>query len=73
MALGILEPKDEHVAGTVYVYEEAQRHADQLNTNTTLKRDSTGRIILVPQPSNDPNDPLVCTIIWYMISMLIQA
>lgn len=59
MALGILEPKDEHVAGTVHVYEEARRAAEQLATNRTLKRDRTGKIILVPQPSDDPNDPLV--------------
>ncbi len=27
MALGILEPKVEHVPGTVFVYESEQRHA----------------------------------------------
>ncbi|KAK6376596.1 uncharacterized protein PV06_05868 [Exophiala oligosperma] len=58
MALGILEPGVEHVPGTVYVYESEQRHADLLETARHLKRDKTGRIILVPQPSNDPNDPL---------------
>ncbi|KAJ9662293.1 hypothetical protein H2198_001427 [Neophaeococcomyces mojaviensis] len=58
MALGILEPKDEHVAGTVYVYEQARRNADHFNANTTLKRDASGKIILVPQPSDNPNDPL---------------
>jgi len=25
-----------------------------------LKYDKTGTILLVPQPSDDPNDPLVC-------------
>lgn len=59
MALGILEPHVEHVAGTVHVYEEARRAQEQLQTNTTLKRDHTGKIILNPQPSDDPNDPLV--------------
>lgn len=59
MALGILEPNVEHVAGTVHVYEEARRAQEQLQTNTTLKRDRTGKIILVPQPSDDVNDPLV--------------
>ncbi|KIW12360.1 hypothetical protein PV08_09637 [Exophiala spinifera] len=58
MALGILEPGVEHVPGTVYVYESEQRHADLLETARHLKRDKTGRVILVPQPSNDPNDPL---------------
>ncbi|KAL6250758.1 hypothetical protein RBB50_003061 [Rhinocladiella similis] len=58
MALGILEPGVEHVPGTVYVYESEQRHADLLESARHLKRDKTGRIILVPQPSNDPNDPL---------------
>lgn len=70
MALGILEPKDEHVAGTVYVYEQARRNADHFNANTTLKRDASGKIILVPQPSDNPNDPLVCTALRYSISIL---
>ena len=59
MALGILEPKVEHVPGTVYVYESEQRHAELLEGAQHLKKDKTGRIILVPQASNDPNDPLV--------------
>jgi len=59
MALGILEPKDEHVAGTVYVYDQARGHIEQLTSERNLKRDRSGKIILVPQPSDDPNDPLV--------------
>lgn len=59
MALGILEPNVEHVPGTVYVYDAEQRQNELLETAQHLKRDKTGRIILVPQPSNDPNDPLV--------------
>lgn len=59
MALGILEPKVEHVPGTVFVFETEQRHAELLETAQHLKKDKTGRVILVPQPSNDPNDPLV--------------
>jgi hypothetical protein len=58
MALGILEPSVQHVAGTVYVYHAEQRRAALL-ANVNLKKDKTGRVILVPQPSNDPNDPLV--------------
>jgi hypothetical protein len=59
MALGILETQVEHVPGTVYVYASDQRRAELLENAQHLKRDKTGRIILVPQPSNDPNDPLV--------------
>jgi hypothetical protein len=59
MALGILEPSVEHVPGTVYVYQTEQRTAELLESAHHLKKDKTGRIILVPQPSDDPNDPLV--------------
>ena len=59
MPLGILEPRVEHVPGTVYVYESEQRQAELLQSARHLKKDKTGRIILVPQPSDDPNDPLV--------------
>ncbi|KAJ9606177.1 hypothetical protein H2200_009138 [Cladophialophora chaetospira] len=58
MALGILEPGVEHVPGTVYVYESEQRHTELLENARHLKKDKSGRIILVPQPSDDPNDPL---------------
>lgn len=59
MALGILEPQVEHVPGTVYVYDAQQRQTALLESAQHLKRDKTGKIILVPQPSADPNDPLV--------------
>lgn len=58
MPLGILEPQVEHVPGTVYVYDESRREAELAATDATLKRDKSGKIILVPQPSDDPNDPL---------------
>ncbi|KEF63053.1 uncharacterized protein A1O9_01029 [Exophiala aquamarina CBS 119918] len=58
MALGILEPAVEHVPGTVYVYNAQQRQTALLESAQHLKRDNTGKIILVPQPSADPNDPL---------------
>ncbi|RVX72329.1 hypothetical protein B0A52_04534 [Exophiala mesophila] len=58
MALGILEPRVEHVPGTVYVYAAEQRQAELLRSAQHLKKDKTGRIILNPQPSADPNDPL---------------
>lgn len=61
MALGILEPRLKSVQGTVYVYEEAQRRDEQLRVAVDLKTDTSGKtpIIKVPQPSDDPNDPLV--------------
>lgn len=58
MALGILDPQEEHVAGTVYVKEQAHV-TGEVDGNRHLKRDRLGVIILVPQPSDDPNDPLV--------------
>ncbi|KAK5045417.1 hypothetical protein LTR84_009281 [Exophiala bonariae] len=58
MALGILEPAVEHVPGTVFVYDAQQRQTALLDSAHHLKRDKTGKIILVPQPSADPNDPL---------------
>lgn len=58
MALGILDPREEHVAGTVYVKEQAHV-AGEVDSNRHLKRDRQGVTILVPQPSDDPNDPLV--------------
>jgi hypothetical protein len=60
MPLGILEPAHaEHVPGTVDVYAEAQRGAELLASAPNLKRSKDGSKILVPQPSDDPNDPLV--------------
>ena len=60
MGLGILEPAGvEHVPGTVFVYNDAQRDAELLARHQVLKRNKNGTRILVPQPSSDPNDPLV--------------
>ena len=60
MALGVLEDKTlEHVPGTVYVLDDANRTAIEAERDTHSKRDRTGRIILVPQPSDSPDDPLV--------------
>lgn len=49
-----------HVLGTVNVFEENQAR-EHVQPNTGLKYDTSGPkpIILVPQPSDDPNDPLV--------------
>ena len=43
--------------GTTYILDESGR--SNLPIDKTLKRH--GDIILVPQPSDDPNDPLVCS------------
>lgn len=60
MTLGILEPAHtEHTPGTVDVYVEAQRGTELLSSHPNLKKSADGTKILIPQPSNDPNDPLV--------------
>lgn len=64
MALGIWEPKgDRHsVPGTVLRDVAGQQNVVVPQQNDArLKRDGSGKHILVPQPSDDPNDPLVCT------------
>jgi hypothetical protein len=57
MALGILESKKPgHVPGTARLEDVG---ADERQVDVTgLKHDSNG-VILVPQPSDSPNDPLV--------------
>ncbi|KAF7549257.1 hypothetical protein G7046_g8408 [Stylonectria norvegica] len=59
MALGILEPKGgEHVPGTTRYFEDPTLPPTNNHSHTGLKLDKTGTIILIPQPSDDPNDPL---------------
>jgi hypothetical protein len=49
-----------NLAGTAIVLdEEGGSSGEEFVPDPNLKYDSTGRIILVPQPSDDPNDPLV--------------
>ncbi|CAH0057421.1 unnamed protein product [Clonostachys solani] len=61
MGLGVLEyTKLEHVPGTATLNElqaapDDHDHGTSLRVN--LKRDPKSGIILVPQPSDDPNDP----------------
>ncbi|RMZ90129.1 hypothetical protein DV736_g2652, partial [Chaetothyriales sp. CBS 134916] len=58
-SLGILEPATPgHVPGTVNVYEQAQRSAELLESAQHLKTTADGQKILIPQPTDDPNDPL---------------
>lgn len=62
MAFGILEPKtDRHVPGTVLLSDLVTQATDHPNADTGLLKHGTGKnshIILAPQPSEDPNDPL---------------
>ncbi|KAF2015979.1 MFS transporter-like protein [Aaosphaeria arxii CBS 175.79] len=61
MGLGILDDHHlEHVPGTALVLEDDRRRDEEQNAarNANLKYDRTGKILLVPQPSDDPNDPL---------------
>ena len=60
MGLGILEARHNPVPGTALVYDdERKRDLAQSAARSHLKYDKTGKILLVPQPSDDPNDPLV--------------
>ncbi|EAW11157.1 putative MFS transporter [Aspergillus clavatus NRRL 1] len=59
MGLGVLEDKVlDHVPGTSYIFED--RTGDHTSTDARLKYDRSGDVpvLLVPQPSDDPNDPL---------------
>jgi len=64
MGLGILSDHAlEQVPGTAQVLEgeqrrEIERNAGNIIGRSGLKYDKTGTILLVPQPSDDPNDPL---------------
>ncbi|KAJ4317894.1 hypothetical protein N0V94_004724 [Neodidymelliopsis sp. IMI 364377] len=60
MGLGILEDHHlDHVPGTAFVRDgDRKREAAQDAARSHLKYDKTGKILLVPQPSDDPNDPL---------------
>lgn len=60
MGLGILESRHNPVPGTALVYDDdRKRDLAQTAAQSHLKYDKTGKILLVPQPSDDPNDPLV--------------
>lgn len=47
--------------GTVFVYDDTSRRTTGEQADARLKYDRSGPVptILVPQPSDDPNDPLV--------------
>ncbi|RPA91821.1 MFS general substrate transporter [Choiromyces venosus 120613-1] len=60
MGLGIYEPKPaRHVPGTATLYEE--QGTEEAPRRTSHLKHGTGKdsqLLLVPQPSNSPNDPL---------------
>jgi MFS family permease len=61
MGLGILESSSmEHVPGTTRYFDDPERPQIATGDTVGLKCDRSGPvpIILVPQPSDDPNDPL---------------
>ncbi|KAL2046004.1 hypothetical protein N7G274_001451 [Stereocaulon virgatum] len=61
MGLGVLETsRFEKVPGTSFVYDDASRPPQDGELDCRLKYDRSGAvpIIFVPQPSDDPNDPL---------------
>lgn len=59
MGLGILEDRNlEHVPGTSLLNELGSDVENIPSTDkTSLKHDPTGNIVLVPQPSDSPDDP----------------
>ena len=57
MGLGILEDGTKAVPGTALV--DRKKGVAQDAARNHLKYDKTGKTLLVPQPSDDPNDPLV--------------
>ncbi|RDW57435.1 putative MFS transporter [Aspergillus mulundensis] len=60
MGLGIMDVKGRQVSGTVDILEK-ERSEDQPPTyyaKLKYDRSETQHILLVPQPSDDPNDPL---------------
>lgn len=68
MGLGILESRHNPVPGTALVYDDdRKRDLAQSAARSGLKYDKTGKILLVPQPSDDPNDPLVSS--WCALSL----
>jgi hypothetical protein len=59
MGLGILEDNKilSHVPGTVLL-DEIAGHSENTTTNLKHGTGADSNIILAPQPSEDPNDPL---------------
>ncbi|RAL58773.1 hypothetical protein DID88_009187 [Monilinia fructigena] len=60
MGMLILEDRMEHVPGTTRYYDDPERPQVASAASAGLKCDTSGSvpIILIPQPSDDPRDPL---------------
>ncbi|RDH27565.1 major facilitator superfamily domain-containing protein [Aspergillus welwitschiae] len=56
MPLGILDDDCEHVPGTVTLVDQGSNAADTCNVRHGTSKDA--HVILVPQPTDNPNDPL---------------
>jgi hypothetical protein len=58
MGFGIIEPKGaKHVPGTVLL-DQSAAHSEGVTNNLKHAAGKDSNIILAPQPSEDPNDPL---------------
>ena len=57
MGLGILEPREPVVKGTIQLFDD-NGSGEHLTTTTHLKHSQDGKILLSPQPSDSPDDPL---------------
>jgi hypothetical protein len=59
MPLGVLkDEKLEHVPGTAPLSDQDKNDTEYAGIDPSLlKHDSTGKIVLVPQPSDSTNDP----------------
>ncbi|KAJ4290323.1 hypothetical protein N0V90_010539 [Kalmusia sp. IMI 367209] len=69
MGLGVLE--DPHMAAPPGTYTIGARETEEQTNESSLKRD--GNIILQPQPSDDPNDPLNWSRAWKESIIVILA
>ncbi|CDM26818.1 Major facilitator superfamily [Penicillium roqueforti FM164] len=55
MALGIIQLNERHAPGTFLLFDESSTHVSSQTKFGTGKHAS---VVLIPQPSNSPNDPL---------------
>ena len=67
MGLGIIEPRQSRVQGTLRVPGTSQLLEHDLFHNT---RKGTNKIVLVPRPSDNPFDPLVCQLRSLLVSII---
>lgn len=58
MGLGVLEPRDGHHAPGTVTLDDAVAGAIHVSSNWKHGTNKSSHVVLVPQPSDDPNDPL---------------